>query len=142
MRRVVLRHKLIGDILDACNKQLLKEPDNIEILMARGVALNLAERYTDAITDFVKIIKKTSNVSSYYLKSDCHYQLQEFEEAKKDFMRATLLEDNPDMDMKDIEDVLVPDETELEEVELILEYERNKAILKSFPNLSEDINLN
>ena len=110
--------------------------------MARGVALNLAERYTDAITDFVKIIKKTSNVSSYYLKSDCHYQLQEFEEAKKDFMRATLLEDNPDMDMKDIEDVLVPDETELEEVELILEYERNKAILKSFPNLSEDINLN
>ena len=57
-------------------------------------------------------------------------------------MRATLLEDNPDMDMKDIEDVLVPDETELEEVELILEYERNKAILKSFPNLSEDINLN
>lgn len=115
------------------------EPGNAEILKTRGITFNIAQKYDEAINDFIDVLKIFPyDVSSYYLKSDCHYQLGEFEKAKQDFMRAVLLEDNPDIEKKQIENILVPDETTLEEIEKILEYERNKVILKSFPNLSED----
>lgn len=139
MRRIVLRHKMICHILETCNRELLKEPGNAEILKTRGITFNIAQKYDEAIKDFIDVLKIFPyDVSSYYLKSDCHYQLGEFEKAKQDFMRAVLLEDNPDIEKKQIENILVPDETRLEEIEKILEYERNKVILKSFPNLSED----
>lgn len=130
---------MICHLLEACNKALLKEPNNMEILRTRGIAFNIAKKYVEAINDFITILKVIpDDVSSYYLKSDCHYQLGEFEEAKQDFMRATLLEDNPNIEKKYIENVLVPDETELKEIEKVLEYERTKAILKNFPDLTED----
>ncbi len=139
MKRIVMRHKMICHLLEGCNKALLNEPNNIEILRTRGIAFNIAQKYNEAINDFIAVLKASpDDVSSYYLKSDCHYQLGEFEKAKQDFMRATLLEDNPNIEKSYIENVLVPDETELKEVEKILEYERNKAILKSFPDLTED----
>jgi len=139
MRRIALRHKMICYLLETCNKALLKEPNNMEILRTRGIAFNIAQKYGEAISDFIEVLKALpDDVSSYYLKSDCHYQLGEFEKAKQDFMRAALIEDNPNIEKSQIENVLVPDETELAEIEKILEYERNKAILKSFPDLAGD----
>ncbi len=139
MKRIVLRHTMICHLLDSCNKELLKDPDNMEILKTRGIALNLAMKYEEAINDFIKVLKVfPGDVSLYYLKSDSHYELGEYEQAKQDFMRAALLEDNPDIDKSHIENVLVPEETELKEVETILDYERNKAILKNFPCLEEE----
>jgi len=129
---------MICHLLEACNRELLKEPNNMEILRTRGVMFNIAKKYNEAINDFIEVLKALpEDASSYYLKSDCHYQLGEFEKAKQDFMRATLLEDNPNIDKKYIENVLVPDKTELADIEKILEYERNKAILKSFPDLAD-----
>ena len=111
----------------------------MEILRTRGIAFNIAQKYGEAISDFIEVLKALpDDVSSYYLKSDCHYQLGEFEKAKQDFMRAALIEDNPNIEKSQIENILVPDETELAEIEKILEYERNKAILKSFPDLAGD----
>lgn len=131
---------MLCHVVESCNKELLKEPDNIVILRTRGIAFNIAQRYNEAISDFIEILKVLpGDVSAYYLKSDCHYQLGEFEKAKQDFMRAALLEDNPNIEKNYIENVLVPDETTLDEIEKVLEYERNKAILKSFPDLAEDI---
>lgn len=139
MRRIVLRHKMVCGFLDTCNEKLKRAPHDINILRTRGILYSLAEKYNKAISDFIEVLKEfPGDVSSYYLKSDCHYQLGEFEKAKQDFMRAVLLEDNPDIEKKQIENILVPNETTLEEIEKILEYERNKAILSSFPDLAED----
>lgn len=139
MRRIVLRHKMVCGFLDTCNEKLKQAPHDINILRTRGILYSLAEKYNKAISDFIEVLKEfPGDVSSYYLKSDCHYQLGEFEKAKQDFMRAVLLEDNPDVEKKQIENILVPNETTLEEIEKILEYERNKAILSSFPDLAED----
>ncbi len=138
MRRIALRHKMICHLLEACNREHLKDPNNVEILRTRGIMFNIANKYNEAINDFIEVLKALpEDASSYYLKSDCHYQLGELEKAKEDFMRATLLEDNPNIDKKYIENVLVPDKTELADIEKILEYERNKAILKNFPDLTE-----
>ncbi|MCC7302395.1 MAG: hypothetical protein IT233_07125 [Bacteroidia bacterium] len=139
MRRIVLRHKMICHLLETCNKVLLDDPNNIDILRTRGIAFNLAKKYVEAIDDFINVLKALpDDVSAYYLKSDCHYQLGEFEQAKRDFMRAALLEDNPNIERTQIENVIVPEETELADVKKILEFERNKAILKSFPDLISD----
>ena len=130
---------MLCHVVESCSKELLKEPNNIVILRTRGIAFNIAQKYNEAISDFIEILKVLpGDVSAYYLKSDCHYQLGEFEKAKQDFMRAALLEDNPNIEKTYIENILVPDETELKEIEKILEYERNKAILKSFPDFAED----
>jgi tetratricopeptide (TPR) repeat protein len=138
MERFVLRNKMLCHVVESCNKELLKEPNNIAILKTRGIALNIAQKYNEAINDFVKVLKALpDDFSSYYLKSDCHYQLGEFIKAKQDFMRAALLEDNPNIERSYIENILVPEETELKEVEKILEYERNKAILKIFPDIAD-----
>lgn len=139
MKEILLRNKMICHILEGCNKALLKEPNNVELLRTRGIAFNLAKKYVEAIDDFLKVIKAMpEDASSYYLKSDCHFQLGEFEQAKQDFMRAALLEDNPDIDKAQIENIIVPDETELADVVKILEFEKNKAILKIFPDLISD----
>lgn len=139
MRRIVLQNKMICHILEGCNRELIKEPNNVEILRTRGIAYNLAKKYLKAIEDLSKVLSALpDDVSSYYLKSDCHYQLGEIEQAKKDFMRAALLEDNPNIERTQIENVFVPEETELADIVKILEFERNKAILKSFPDLIAD----
>lgn len=130
---------MICGFLDSCNEKLKQEPNNINILRTRGVLYSLAQKYGEAINDFIAVLKAfPDDFSSYYLKSDCHYQLGEFEKSKQDFMRAALLEDNPNIEKSYIENVLVPAETELKEIEKILEYERNKAILRSFPDLAGD----
>lgn len=130
---------MVCAFLDTCNEQLRQEPNNINILRTRGILYNMAQKYNEAVVDFITVLKELpGDISSYYLKSDCHYQAGEFEKAKKDFMRAALLEDNPNIEKSYIENVLVPDETELKEIERILEYERNKAILRSFPDLAGD----
>lgn len=130
---------MIRHVLEGCDKALLKEPNNVELLRTRGIAFNLAKKYAEAIDDFLKVLNAMpEDASSYYLKSDCHYQLGEFEQAKQDFMRAALLEDNPDIDKSEIKNVIVPEETELEDIVKILEFEKNKAILKSFPDLISD----
>ena len=141
MKEILLRNKMIRHVLEGCNKALLKEPNNVELLRTRGIAFNLAKKYAEAIEDFLKVLNAMpEDASSYYLKSDCHYQLGEFEQAKQDFMRAALLEDNPDIDKSEIENIIVPEETELEDIVKILEFEKNKAILKSFPDEIEDKN--
>ena len=57
MRRIALRHKMICHLLEACNKELLNEPNNIEILRTRGIAYNIAQKYGEAISDFIEVLK-------------------------------------------------------------------------------------
>lgn len=132
---------MVCHLLETCNTILLKEPKNIEILKTRAIALNIAQKYEEAIIDFIAILKLLpGDIDSYYLKSDCHYQLGEFEKAKQDFIRASLLENDPNTERSLIENVLVPKETELITIEKTLEYERNKLILKFSPFSENSMN--
>ena len=141
MKRIVLRQKMFRSLLESCNELLLEDPNNIDLIRTRGIALIVAQKYVEAINDLIEVLKALpDDVCSYYLKSDCHFQLREFEQAKQDFIRATLLEDNPNIERRYIENVLVPDETELGDIGKILEYERNKAILKNLSEFAEDPN--
>jgi tetratricopeptide (TPR) repeat protein len=136
MRRLVLRNKMICLLLESCNDELAKDPNNIAILKTRAIALSIARKYIEAIEDLIKVINASpDDVTSYYMKSDCYFQLGEFEKAKEDYFRAVLLEDNPNIEKKYIENVTVPEETELSDIEKILDYEWNKAVSESFPEI-------
>ncbi|HSH65397.1 MAG TPA: hypothetical protein VLB84_06240, partial [Bacteroidia bacterium] len=66
MKRIVLRNKMICHILDSCNKELQKEPQNVEILRTRGIAYSIAKRYMEAIDDLLRVINALpSDASSY-----------------------------------------------------------------------------
>jgi tetratricopeptide (TPR) repeat protein len=136
MRRLVLRNKMICLLLESCNDELAKDPNNIDILKTRAIALSIAKKYIEAIDDLIKVINASpDDVTSYYMKSDCHFQLGEFEKAKEDYFRAALLEDNPNIERKYIENVTVPEETELSDIEKILDYEWTKTVYESFPEI-------
>ena len=61
---------MLCHVVESCNKELLKAPNNIEILRTRGIAFNIAQKYGEAINDFISVLKVSpGDVSSYYLKS-------------------------------------------------------------------------
>lgn len=136
MRRMVLRQKMICGFLDSCNEKLKQEPGNISIIRTRGILYNLAEKYDKAITDFERIINEMPlDVSAYYLKSDCHFHKGEFDLAKRDYMRALKLQFDTKITDSSIENAVIIDEQDLKDIEKVLEYEKNEAILKFLPNL-------
>lgn len=136
MRRIVMRQKMICGFIDSCNEKLKEEPDSINILRTRGILYNLAEKYDKAITDFERIIDTMpSDVSAYYLKSDCYFNKGEFDLAKRDYMRALKLQFDTKLTDSSIENAVIIDGQDLKDIEKVLEYEKNQAILNYLPNL-------
>ncbi|MGQ0827972.1 MAG: tetratricopeptide repeat protein [Bacteroidota bacterium] len=136
MRRILWRQKMVCGFIDTCNEKLKQEPNNIDIIRTRGILYNLAEKYDKAITDFERIINEMpSDVSAYYLKSDCHFNKGEFDLAKRDYMRALKLQFDTKITDSAIEKAVVIDEQDLKDIEKVLEYEKNQAILNFLPNL-------
>jgi len=136
MRRMILRQKMICEFLDSCSERLKQEPDNIDVIRIRGILYNLAEKYDKAITDFERIIATIpSDVSAYYLKSDCYFNKGEFDLAKRDYMRALKLQFDTKITDSSIKNAVILDEQDLKDIEKVLEYEKNQAILNFLPNL-------
>lgn len=136
MRRMILRQKMICEFLDSCSEKIKQEPDNIDVIRIRGILYNLAEKYDKAITDFEKIIATMpSDASAYYLKSDCYFNKGEFDLAKRDYMRALKLQFDTKITDSSIGDAVILDEQDLKDIEKVLEYEKNQAILNFLPNL-------
>lgn len=135
MRRIVMRQKMICGFIDSCNEKLKQEPNNIDIIRTRGILYNLAEKYDKAITDFGRIIGEMPDASTYYLKSDCHFHKGEFDLAKRDYMRALKLQFDTKITDNSIESAVIIDEQDLKDIEKVLEYEKNQAILSYLLNL-------
>lgn len=96
----------------------------------------LAEKYDKAISDFEHIINEMPlDVSAYYLKGDCHFHKGEFDLAKRDYMRALKLQFDTKITDSSIETAIIIDEQDLKDIEKVLEYEKNQAILNYLPNL-------
>ncbi|MBI2271095.1 MAG: hypothetical protein HYU69_12185 [Bacteroidetes bacterium] len=139
MKRLVLRHKLICEMLDSCNAKLKRDTDNISVLRLRGILYNMAEKYEKALIDFKQLlITMPKDSSLYFLKSDCHFNMGEFDLAKKDFLRALQLGSQPDIPETAIENAIILNDQELKEIEEVLEHEKNKAILQQFPDAIEN----
>lgn len=127
---------MICGFIDSCNEKLKQEPNNINILRTRGILYNLAEKYDKAITDFEQIIDSMpKDASAYYLKSDCHFNKGEFDLAKRDYMRALKLQFDTTITDSSIENAIITDKQDLKDIEKVLEYEKNQAILNYLPNL-------
>lgn len=136
MRRIAMRQKMVCGFIDSCNEKLKQEPNNINIIRTRGILYNLAEKYDKAITDFEQIIDSIpKDASTYYLKSDCHFHKGEFDLAKRDYMRALKLQFDTKITDSSIENAVIIDEQDLKDIEKVLEYEKNQAILNYLPNL-------
>jgi tetratricopeptide (TPR) repeat protein len=139
MRRMILRQQMICGFLDSCNEKLKQEPDNINIIRIRGILYNLAEKYDKAITDFERIIDTMpSDASAYYLKSDCHFNKGEFDLAKRDYMRALKLQFETKITDSSIENAVILDQQDLKDIEKVLEYEKNQAIINYLPSIIEE----
>ncbi|MDO9001084.1 MAG: hypothetical protein Q7W45_15065 [Bacteroidota bacterium] len=139
MRRMILRQQMICEFLDSCNEKLKQEPDNINIIRIRGILYNLAEKYDKAITDFERIIDTMpSDASAYYLKSDCHFNKGEFDLAKRDYMRALKLQFETKITDSSIENAVILDQQDLKDIEKVLEYEKNQAIINYLPSIIEE----
>ena len=127
---------MICDFLDTCSEKLKQDPNNINILLTRGILYNLAEKYDKAITDFEQIIDSMpKDASAYYLKSDCHFNRGEFDLAKRDYMRALKLQFDTTITDSSIENAVIIDEQDIKDIEKVLEYEKNQAIISYLPNL-------
>lgn len=135
MRRIVWRQKMVCGFIDTCNEKLKQEPNNIDVIRTRGILYNLAEKYDKAITDFERIIGEMPDASTYYLKSDCHFHKGEFDLAKRDYMRALKLQFDTKITDASIENAVIIDAQDLKDIEKVLEYEKNQAILNYLPNL-------
>ncbi|MDP3147312.1 MAG: hypothetical protein Q8N66_18030 [Bacteroidota bacterium] len=136
---MILRQQMICEFLDSCNEKLKQEPDNINIIRIRGILYNLAEKYDKAITDFERIIDTMpSDASAYYLKSDCHFNKGEFDLAKRDYMRALKLQFETKITDSSIENAVILDQQDLKDIEKVLEYEKNQAIINYLPSIIEE----
>lgn len=138
MRRIIARQKMICGFLDSCNERLKQEPDNIEIIRIRGMLYSLAEKYDQAISDFKLIIETTpTDASAYYLKSDCHFNMGDFDLAKRDYMRALKLQFDTSITEGDIEVAVIIDAQDLKDIEKVLEYEKEQAFQNYLPEFVE-----
>jgi tetratricopeptide (TPR) repeat protein len=127
---------MVCGFIDTCNEKLKQEPDNLDIIRTRGILYNLAEKYDKAITDFERIINEIpADISAYYLKGDCHFNKGEFDLAKRDYMRALKLQFDSKLTDSSIENAVIIDGQDLKDIEKVLEYEKNQAILNYLPNL-------
>lgn len=127
---------MVCGFIDTCNEKLKQEPDNLDIIRTRGILYNLAEKYDKAITDFERIINEIpADISAYYLKGDCHFNKGEFDLAKRDYMRALKLQFDTKITDIAIENAVIIDEKDLKDIETVLEYEKNQAILSYLSDL-------
>ena len=129
---------MICGFLDSCNERLKQEPDNIEIIRIRGMLYSLAEKYDQAISDFKLIIETTpTDASAYYLKSNCHFNMGDFDLAKRDYMRALKLQFDTSITEGDIEVAIIIDAQDLKDIEKVLEYEKEQAFQNYLPEFVE-----
>lgn len=130
---------MICGFLDSCNERLKQEPNNIEIIRVRGMLYSLAEKYDQAINDFKSIIETMpSDASAYYLKSNCHFNIGEFDLAKRDYMRALKLEFDTKITEDDIERAVIIDAQDLNDIEKVLEHEKKQALRNYLPEFVEE----
>lgn len=139
MKRLRAQSQMIKELLEACNSKLNTAPERSEILRIRGILYNLSEKYDQAIADLDLVIDTLPHEeTTYYLRGHCHYKNENFDLAKQDFIRALKIKDNikmKDWSEEEILQVKISDEEELKNIEKVLEYEMNRALVNFIPQL-------
>ncbi|MCC6372890.1 MAG: tetratricopeptide repeat protein [Bacteroidia bacterium] len=135
MNRNEIKHRMMMELLGNCNEAIALEPNNLDLIKTRGIVLNIIEKYKEAIRDFSKVLRtSTKDTACYYLRSESYFQLGDYAEAKRDFLKAVNIEQNKGLTTAMLEDPEITKEIELADIKEILAFERQKAIRANFPS--------
>lgn len=135
MKRLKAERKMVFELLEACNKKIEGEPNNIEIIKLRGIIYIVAHEYDKAITDLNKIISNMpEDEIAYYLRSDCHFSKGEYDLAKQDYLRALKILFKEDKEFvkghteKVILEATMDNEEEKATIKKILDHEKQRVL--------------
>jgi tetratricopeptide (TPR) repeat protein len=137
MKRLLHRQKMVLNFINSCDEILAGEPDNIEMMRQRGLLYTIAGEYDKAIQDFERTIEAyLADAKTYYLKSDCHYNKGEFDQAKRDYMRAVSLQYPAQFTEEDIKRAVILDDQDLNDIKTVVEQEKELAFVNFLRNFS------
>ena len=142
MKRLTAECEMVFELLEACDEKLGSEPNNMEIVILRGMLHNIVQAYDEAIADLNKVIKNTpEDERGYYLRSDCHFNKGEYDLAKRDYLRALKIQFKDDKEFvkghteKVISEAIIENEEEKADIKKILEHEKKRVLLSYIPQL-------
>lgn len=143
MKKIQLRHELIQDLLDSCNKKLEQDPDDTALLGIRALLFNLGENYQKGIDDLNTILERSpQDADMYILRADCLINLVEMDLAKQDYLRA-LQRKNPVELASMVEDYIITETVqsneELKDMTEVILYEKGNIIEKLLPRFIEGL---
>lgn len=89
MKKLSQTDPIITDALNFCRDSLQITPKDPDILLLRGIVYLTSDRPKSAVLDFSDVIDQVPiNERSYFLRSKAYYELEQFDLALKDCMRA------------------------------------------------------
>ena len=89
MKKFQATEPIITELVGFCTSELLKNPQNTDLLQLQGVLYLTINELTKAQNDFEKVLQiDPENKKAYYLLSRAHYEQLEFDRALRDFLRA------------------------------------------------------
>lgn len=142
MKRLTAECEMAIELLDACYEKLKSEPNNMEIIILRGILHSVVHSYDKAITDLNKVINNLpDDERCYYLRSDCHFNKGEYDIAKRDYLRALKIQFKDDSEFVDgytektISEATISSKSELKKIKKILDYEKKRVLLSFIPQL-------
>lgn len=89
MKKLQNTDPIIREVMDFCREALRTNPKDPDILLLRGIVFLTSNQPKNAVLDFTDVIEKVSlNERSYFLRSKAYYELEEFDNAKRDCIMA------------------------------------------------------
>ncbi len=144
MKRLKAECEMVLELLEACNEKIKVDPNNIEVMRLRSVLLLVANSFDEAIKDLDRIISTMPNdETAYYLRSDCHLNIGEYDLAKQDYLRALKIQFKEDTELvkgyteQVILNAKMENEEEKKDIMKILDYEKKRALLTFIPQLED-----
>ena len=89
MKKLQNTDPIITEALSFCRAALQATPKDPDILLLRGIVFLTSNQPKNAVLDFTDVINQVSvNEKSYFLRSKAYYELEEFDMALRDYIRA------------------------------------------------------
>jgi len=89
MKKLDQTDPIITDVMSFCAATLSAVPKDPDILLLRGIVYLTSNRPKNAVLDFTDVIEQVPiNERSYFLRSKAYYELNEFDLALRDYIKA------------------------------------------------------
>lgn len=147
MKKLQTIDPIVTNALDFCKAALSDVPKDPDILLLRGIVYLTSNQPRNAVVDFTDVIDQVPiNERSYFLRSKAYYELEEFDQALKDCIKA-MREGDPksygftddqiekmESGLSDVKDINVITDRELQNTLILLadKYKGSKAVRNLF----------